>query len=185
MRLLSFIIILFSLGCSKEVPVPQVSFTATETIEGSVNFKSTSSNADSYLWDFGDGYSIDAELPSHFYPYNGIYVVTLKVKGKGGESTVKQDIKVTTILGEAMFWMRSKGEKNVLVVIDGGVYLGNINFAHTSEPECQSGGAITYSRLTDGEHTYRAKEESGTSPREWSGTVRVIGRKCAKKELVY
>jgi hypothetical protein len=58
---LSLVLVLFLIGCSKRESFPKVSFIALEAVEGAVSFKATSSNADTYLWDFGDGYSIDVE----------------------------------------------------------------------------------------------------------------------------
>ena len=175
----------FLFTCSKKQPAPEISFSAVEIIEGSVNFKAMGLHATSYLWDFGDGYSTDVEAPSHFYAYNGTYVVKLTAKGKGGETTVSKDVIVKSILGEAMFWMRGKGEADISLSIDGSSYVSTIQSTFPSEPACASGGAVTFSKLFDGEHTYYAKEKSAVSPREWSGTVTVVGRKCVKKELVY
>ncbi|WAC12497.1 PKD domain-containing protein [Dyadobacter pollutisoli] len=185
MNRIQHILIFFILvSCSNDEPAPQVSFTASDVAHGSVSFNQNSTNVTSYLWDFGDGYSTDVDNPTHIYIYNGTYVVTLTVKGKGGEATVKQDVIVKSVLGELMFWMSKKGE-DVRVAIDEGSFTGNIDWAFDSEPECTSGGAVTYSNLSDGEHTYHAVEEEGGTSKGWSGTVTVIGGKCVKKELVY
>ncbi len=48
------------------------------TIDGlTVNFTNNSENADSYLWDFGDGNSSTEEDPSHTYDDGGTYTVVL------------------------------------------------------------------------------------------------------------
>jgi cyclophilin family peptidyl-prolyl cis-trans isomerase len=49
-----------------------------------ITFKNTSENADSYFWDFGDGYSATDENPTHRYNFSGTYNVTL-VGYKDGE----------------------------------------------------------------------------------------------------
>jgi len=50
----------------------------TFTIDGlAVAFANISTNADSYLWDFGDGNSSSAFSPDHTFPEPGIYQATL------------------------------------------------------------------------------------------------------------
>lgn len=65
-------------SCSK--PEPEASFSiASDTliVGDNVTFKNTSKNADSYYWDFGDGYISYEESPEHTYDAEGIYEVTL------------------------------------------------------------------------------------------------------------
>lgn len=58
-----------------------------------VQFQNQSENADSYLWDFGDGATSEEANPSHRYIASGNYTVTLKAmkegKGKETEQTVQ------------------------------------------------------------------------------------------------
>ncbi len=49
-----------------------------------VQFTNESINAVDEVWDFGDGTSINAHNPSHFYSYPGVYTASLTVKGAGG-----------------------------------------------------------------------------------------------------
>lgn len=67
------------------LPLPVASFTFT--VNGrEVTFNSTSTNADTYEWDFGDGnFSFD-EDPVHEYADAGTYVVTLTVTNECGSS---------------------------------------------------------------------------------------------------
>ncbi len=94
----SFVAIVFSiallghLGCKeKDFPVPIASsfakfsyqidtLTLGEEVVGfEVNFMNQSINAESYLWDFGDGETSTDENPSHTYNEQGVYNVTLTV----------------------------------------------------------------------------------------------------------
>ena len=52
-----------------------------------VSFKDTSSNANKFLWDFGDGNTSTEVNPVHTYVTAGNYTVTLNVKNENGEDT--------------------------------------------------------------------------------------------------
>jgi len=52
-----------------------------------VNFNNTSSGAQSYSWNFGDGGTSTQASPSHTYTVAGNYTVTLVATGCGGSST--------------------------------------------------------------------------------------------------
>ena len=73
---------------------PNTEFTNSE---GSltVNFTNTSTNAESYYWQFGDGTSSIEESPEHTYVAAGIYNVALKTNSQAGySSTVNKDVNV-------------------------------------------------------------------------------------------
>jgi PKD repeat protein len=83
-------------GFSNEVsgtvePAPVAIFNADPASGSSpldVTFTDLSTgNIISWLWDFGDGSTSNAENPSHTYSYPGSYSVTLSVTGLGGSST--------------------------------------------------------------------------------------------------
>lgn len=60
----------------------------TYTVDGTtVTFTNTSSNATSFVWDFGDGQSSFDEDPVHTYDFGGNYFVTLTVENECGTST--------------------------------------------------------------------------------------------------
>ncbi|WP_420643728.1 PKD domain-containing protein [Candidatus Leptofilum sp.] len=76
-------------------PLPTVDFTAV-TPQGArpftANFTNNTVDADSYLWDFGDGSSSTAVHPNHEYAASGSYTVTLQATGPGGtDSLTKPD----------------------------------------------------------------------------------------------
>jgi len=85
---LLFLMSLVLLGCG----VPKASFThlnARYEAPAMVEFENTSTGADRYEWDFGDGNISDTISPVHQYKNSGNYLVTLKAE-KGEQSTVYQ-----------------------------------------------------------------------------------------------
>jgi len=69
----------------------------------SVDFTSTSTNADSYAWDFGNGTSSNEQNPSAVYTTAGTYTVTLTVVNACGEDTMTQTVTVAEGLPNAEF----------------------------------------------------------------------------------
>lgn len=53
-----------------------------------ITFINISSNATSYLWNFGDGATSTQFNPTHTYVFNGSYLLTLKVTGPNGVDSV-------------------------------------------------------------------------------------------------
>lgn len=69
-------------------PKPTASFTAAPPIicnHNSVTFTNNSSNATSYMWDFGDGGATGAANPTHIYTTSGTYTVILHAYNNGCE----------------------------------------------------------------------------------------------------
>ena len=78
------------------VPGPLSAFTFT--INGlMVNFNNTSSNADSYSWDFGDGNGSNVFEPTHTFPDPGTYEVTLSAGNStcGGTASFSAQVQIT------------------------------------------------------------------------------------------
>jgi gliding motility-associated-like protein len=71
------------------IPVPVAAFDASPAIPGTasvpltVSFKNLSTNADSYLWDFGDGSTSTLVNPQHLYTKKGSFTVKLTATNKG------------------------------------------------------------------------------------------------------
>lgn len=57
-----------------------------------VNFQNSSVNANTYLWDFGDGETSVEENPAHTYLTAGTYIVTLIAENNPCESVTSQEI---------------------------------------------------------------------------------------------
>ncbi len=80
-------------SCKKDTPAPTAEFTFV--VDGSdVTFTSVVKNANTYMWDFGDGTTSTDALPVHTYAVSGTYTVTLTVKGDGGEITTTNDVQI-------------------------------------------------------------------------------------------
>ena len=84
-------------GSMSSSPVPAASFTYSGAgmAPANVSFTNTSSNATSYLWDFGDNGTSTEASPSHTYTKGGVYTVSLKAQGSGGNSTSTKTINIT------------------------------------------------------------------------------------------
>jgi PKD repeat protein len=83
-------------------PAATANFTAPATSNSlKVDFANTSSNAVSYMWDFGVTTSTtdtsSAASPSFTYPANGKYTVTLIAKSKCGNSTKTFEITINDV----------------------------------------------------------------------------------------
>jgi len=61
----------------------------TNTSTGTINY---------YLWDFGDGSINTSPNPTHTYPYEGNYTVTLRAFGPCGESVAQQPLMVVSFV---------------------------------------------------------------------------------------
>jgi len=74
---------------SQIIPIPVASFTASPAIPSkviiptAVQFTNTSTLADSYLWDFGDGNTSTVKSPLYTYQTKGDYTVTLTATSQG------------------------------------------------------------------------------------------------------
>src|ERR1051325_4109099 len=68
---------------------------APTKVDQEITFNATcSTDADSYLWDFGDGSSEYGYLVKHKYSNDGNYVVTLVVSSKGKFESLTQTVTI-------------------------------------------------------------------------------------------
>ena len=82
-------------GCEKNPPTSEFSFTPTEiTVYDEVSFTNTSTDADSYAWDFGDGETSTEMSPVHVYKTAGTYTVKLVATNADGNSEATQTLTV-------------------------------------------------------------------------------------------
>ncbi len=77
------------------LPEPTASFTSNEN-GNVVDFNNTSTNADTYLWMFGDGETSIEENPSHTYVNDGTYTITLEATNTCGTVTIQETITILT-----------------------------------------------------------------------------------------
>jgi len=85
--------IVFLVSCQKD-PVANFSYSSPAMVGEEVIFTNESSNADEYLWDFGDNTTSTLNSPVHTYTLPGNYSVKLTVVGEGGSATISQNITI-------------------------------------------------------------------------------------------
>lgn len=68
---------------------------SASTTNFNTTFTNASTDADSYLWNFGDGATSTQEDPAHTYAASGAYVVTLIAYSPCGNDTLTETINVT------------------------------------------------------------------------------------------
>jgi PKD repeat protein len=97
---LSVILMILASGCEKSPEADfYVSSPVVEVYE-TVYFTNTSSRADYYRWDFGDGTVVSDLSPAHVYDIPGTYLVTLEAYQGSNEvdrSTMYVDVLSTTL----------------------------------------------------------------------------------------
>lgn len=89
--------IIFS-SCQENEPAPNVDFNISKTsanVNESIMFTNLSTNASSYIWDFGDGNSSTSENPTHTYSSSGAFTITLMANGAGGDNSASKVISVS------------------------------------------------------------------------------------------
>ena len=88
-----------------DVPSSDFVFNINEQV---VTFVNQSVDADSYLWDFGDGTTNTSSDPVYDYGADGIYTVSLIATNNCGSDTLSQEIEIAT-LPEAGFISDNQG----------------------------------------------------------------------------
>ena len=95
LRIIFIFLVTLFVGCKEEEPInsvvvdgpkPESGFTYTRD-EMLVKFTNTSTNAETYYWDFGDGTTSTEESPEHLYAAAGDYTIALKVNSAAGYSS--------------------------------------------------------------------------------------------------
>jgi PKD repeat protein len=77
-----------------DAPKPVVSFTLKSNGNDQISFTNTTTNAESYVWDFGNGSTSTENNPTHTYTKNGTYEVKLTAKNFNGESFIVQNVTI-------------------------------------------------------------------------------------------
>lgn len=120
-RLFSAAILIAALlaGC-EDLPTVGFTFESGEVTQyDEVAFTNTSVGADSYLWDFGDGWTSAEENPTHVFKDAGTFTVKLVASNADGETVSEQTIEVTEhvssytldgtefVIDSEIFWYQS------------------------------------------------------------------------------
>lgn len=74
--------------------LPTAAFDAVVDDQGNLTVQNTSSNGDSFSWNFGDGGNSSAENPTYQYTESGTYTVELTVSNACGSETISREITV-------------------------------------------------------------------------------------------
>ena len=81
-----------AVSCKKEAvdaPKPRFTYDASGLV---VTFTNQSENADSFVWEFGDGANSTEKNPVHTYADYGTYTVKLTAKNAGSSKSISDDI---------------------------------------------------------------------------------------------
>lgn len=181
-----FLFIVSFTGCKKpEIvePKPTISFRFIQAEYGIFGFEATSTDADTYKWDFGDGSTDNTLSPIHAYKKNGSFNVSVTATGKGGSTTTSRTVAVSTVEGGLTFWT-DKGNYSIDVTVDN-KYLNTIKSNYASVPNCGASGTAYFASLKEGTHTFTAKEVGRAFPNTWTGSVNVVGGECLRWKLGY
>lgn len=82
----------------KQFPIASFTYLAVGL---NISFTNTSTEADSYLWDFGDSSPTSSdENPMHSYPEAGEFTITLSVTNECGTDTYSTVVQITTALSD-------------------------------------------------------------------------------------
>ena len=96
--ILTIIVLIMMLSsCEEKKDPPNASFVVsseTYLAGDGVIFTNTSTNASSYLWEFGDGTSSTQESPIHIYTESGTYTVTLTAINADGSDEATQSVTI-------------------------------------------------------------------------------------------
>lgn len=138
--------------------MPNPSFTFTQNGLTLV-FNNTSTYANSYLWDFGDGTTSTAENPTKTYDSEGLYTIKLTATNNMGTRSVEQDavVSVTALTTELLVgapWRVRVAERAVYV----GPGLGNPSWwiLPKSFLDGTGTGGDDWSCMPDDEFTFHA-----------------------------
>lgn len=139
---------------SSQTP-PTANFSVSDTIADigeSIDFENTSTYAEEYLWDFGDGNISYAQNPIHSYDERGIYSIKLTVFNEIGQDSITRN-DVIAVMG--CLYEEENTEINELINPNTGRIwmdrnLGALRVAQSPYDEAAYGDLYQWGRSTDG-----------------------------------
>lgn len=89
-------LLLFATACDEDdkPDLPTSALIHYSVVERQVAFTALAHNADSYMWDFGDGQTSTEPNPVHVYQDGGYYKAVLTVQGGTGSATDEADLAI-------------------------------------------------------------------------------------------
>lgn len=89
-------LLLFATACNEDdkPDLPTNAIIHYSVVDKQVAFTALATNADSYLWDFGDGETSTEKDPVHEYADGGYYVAKLSVDGGSGTATDEKNLAI-------------------------------------------------------------------------------------------
>ena len=157
------------LDLEKIVVVPVADFSATPTSGGAplvVRFTDTSTgNATSWAWDFGDGTTSTDRNPVHTYLTAGTYAVSLRVTNEdGSNSMAKPDYIAVTVL---------QGDQTQEAPLDipGCIMTPGSDGTHLEINTTEAGAQVTGNRVTIPQTTYTLTIETEGEPEDEDGVI--------------
>lgn len=98
------IVAILLVSCKKDPqpPVVEIFFEADADDPYTIDFTTTSENATSFAWDFGDGNTGPGATVSHTYEMSGDKIVVVTVSGDGGNATDTKTVTITAGLAELL-----------------------------------------------------------------------------------
>lgn len=176
--MLLFSVVLLT-SCIKK---PSASFSVSNTnpkVGESVSFTNTSTDAKTYEWNFGDGYTSSESNPSHVYSSAGYKNVTLtaysKKEKKSDNSSASINVKA---IGDVMFWTDESTVYNITVTLRG-IDKKITGYYYSAPSYCGASGCATYNDIEVGTYSFTAENLLYS----WSGTVTVYDGQCSRMLL--
>jgi PKD repeat protein len=188
--LLAISIAFITISCSKKsdpapviVPDPVACFTispsASVMVGQNITATNCSSNATSYLWEDGDGYSSTNKDRNVSYVNTGTYTLKLTAQGNGKVNITSQVITVSPAMGNVIFWENGSTPHNITTVtIDGKSAQITSSYSNGIVDCNQSGCASFY--LPSGTYPFTATDGASN----WSGSVTIGIGTCFKQQLL-
>jgi len=108
------VLVMFLKGCYPE-PVANFDYSYTDNqAPALVSFSNYSTDAEEYLWNFGDGNTTTQQSPTHTYEDGGTFSISLKASGRGGDNTMSKSI---TIINPTSFIVRNQSSVTLYTVL--------------------------------------------------------------------
>ena len=169
-------------SCNDEdsIEPPLANFTAQVSATNTlmVATTNTSENADSYVWDFGDGAGASTEEnPTYTYTEGGSYSIKLIATNEGGSTEAEQTVVVTApVEAPTTAFTATVSDENKLVVTTTNTSVGadsySWNFGDGTGTSTEENPSYTY--VAGGEYTITLTATNSGGSNEATQTVTVI-----------